>query len=92
MSCIIAYLCCLCFLERPCSPPQSVECADTPRLENPNLKIEREGKTFYLAGARLKYVSRSGYMLDGPTEIKCAMGKWTAAPLCLGNIKNYFFF
>ncbi|KAM4773144.1 complement factor H [Cyanocitta cristata] len=70
-------------VERPCLPPQAVECADAPRLENPNLKIEREGKTFYLAGARFKYISLSGYMLDGPTEINCSMGKWTAAPSCL---------
>ncbi|NXE32792.1 CFAH factor, partial [Ptilorrhoa leucosticta] len=70
-------------VERPCLPPQSVECADAPRLENPNLKIEREGKTIYLAGARFKYVSHSGYMLDGPTERNCSMGKWTAAPSCL---------
>ncbi|NXC09110.1 CFAH factor, partial [Orthonyx spaldingii] len=70
-------------VEKPCLPPQSLECADAPRLENPNLKIEREGKTIYLAGARFKYVSRSGYMLDGPTERNCSMGKWTAAPSCL---------
>uniref|UniRef100_A0A8C3DYK5 Complement factor H n=1 Tax=Corvus moneduloides TaxID=1196302 RepID=A0A8C3DYK5_CORMO len=70
-------------VERPCLPPQAVECADAPRLENPNLKIEREGKTFYLPGARFKYISHSGYMLDGPTEINCSMGKWTAAPSCL---------
>ncbi|NWV13177.1 CFAH factor, partial [Ptilonorhynchus violaceus] len=70
-------------VERPCLPPQSLECADAPRLENPNLKIEREGKTVYLAGARFKYVSNSGYMLDGQTEITCSMGEWTAAPTCL---------
>ncbi|NXT71221.1 CFAH factor, partial [Chaetops frenatus] len=70
-------------VERPCLPPQSVECADAPSLENPNLRIEREGKTIYLAGARFKYVSHSGYMLDGSTEINCSMGKWTAAPSCL---------
>ncbi|XP_014106249.1 PREDICTED: complement factor H [Pseudopodoces humilis] len=70
-------------VERPCLPPQSVECADAPRQENPNLKIEREGKTIYLAGARFKYVSRPGYKLDGPTETNCSMGKWTAAPSCL---------
>ncbi|NXS85431.1 CFAH factor, partial [Erpornis zantholeuca] len=69
-------------VEKPCLPPQSVECADAPRLENPNLKIERDGKTVYLAGARFKYVSHSGYKLDGPTEINCSMGKWTAAPSC----------
>lgn len=80
-----------CFLERPCFSPKSVECADAPRLENPNLRIEREGKTIYLPGARFKYVSRPGYMLNGPTEINCSMGNWTSAPSCLGNIKNYFF-
>ncbi|NXU39020.1 CFAH factor, partial [Drymodes brunneopygia] len=69
-------------VERPCLPPQPVECADAPRLENSNLKIEREGKTMYLAGARFKYVSHSGYMLNGPTEINCSMGEWTAAPSC----------
>ncbi|NWS19570.1 CFAH factor, partial [Pachyramphus minor] len=70
-------------VERPCLPPQSVECADAPRLENPNFKIEKEGKSIYLAGAKLKYVSRSGYMLNGPTEITCSMGEWTEAPACL---------
>uniref|UniRef100_A0A8C5UEK0 Sushi domain-containing protein n=1 Tax=Malurus cyaneus samueli TaxID=2593467 RepID=A0A8C5UEK0_9PASS len=69
--------------ERPCLPPQSLECADAPRLENPNLKIEREGKTMYLAGARFHYDSQSGYKLGGPTEINCTMGKWTAPPTCL---------
>ncbi|NXG09896.1 CFAH factor, partial [Sakesphorus luctuosus] len=70
-------------VEKPCLPPQSIECADAPRLENPNLKIEKEGKSIYLAGARFKYVSRSGYILNGPTEITCSMGKWTSAPECL---------
>ncbi|NXI40181.1 CFAH factor, partial [Galbula dea] len=70
-------------VESPCLPPQPVECADVPRLENQNLKIQKEGKTIYLAGARLKYVSRSGYMLDGPLEITCSMGNWTLAPTCL---------
>ncbi|NXN86104.1 CFAH factor, partial [Bombycilla garrulus] len=70
-------------VERPCSPPQSVECAGAPRLENPNLKIEREGETIYLAGARFKYVSLPGHILDGPTETNCSMGKWSAAPSCL---------
>ncbi|NWQ68254.1 CFAH factor, partial [Neopipo cinnamomea] len=70
-------------VERPCLPPQSVECADPPRLENPNLKTEKEGKSIYLAGAKFKYVSRSGYMLNGSTEITCSMGEWTAAPACL---------
>ncbi|XP_071607155.1 complement factor H isoform X1 [Heliangelus exortis] len=70
-------------VERPCSPPQPIECADTPRLENPNLKIQKEGETIYLAGARLKYFSRPGYTLDGPSEITCSQGKWTSAPICL---------
>ncbi|NXU16031.1 CFAH factor, partial [Pardalotus punctatus] len=70
-------------VEKPCLPPEAVECADAPRLENPNLKTEREGKTIYLAGARLKYTFHSGYVLDGPTEINCTMGEWTAAPRCL---------
>ncbi|NXB18826.1 CFAH factor, partial [Rhagologus leucostigma] len=70
-------------VEKPCSLPPSLECVDAPRLENPNLKIEREGETVYLAGARFKYVSRSGYMLGGPTETNCSMGNWTAAPSCL---------
>ncbi|KAF1470138.1 Complement factor H, partial [Megadyptes antipodes antipodes] len=70
-------------VERPCLPPQPVECADVPRLENQNLKIKKEGKTIYLAGARFKYVSRSGYMLDGPSEITCSLGKWTSSPTCL---------
>ncbi|XP_009324461.1 PREDICTED: complement factor H, partial [Pygoscelis adeliae] len=70
-------------VERPCLPPQPVECADVPRLENQNLKIRKEGKTIYLAGARFKYVSRSGYTLDGPSEITCSLGKWTSSPTCL---------
>ncbi|XP_051481399.1 complement factor H [Apus apus] len=79
-------------VERPCLPPQPIECADVPRLENPNFKMKREGKTIYLAGARLKYVSHSGYTLDGPSEITCSVGKWTASPTCLempcGEIPN----
>ncbi|NXK36874.1 CFAH factor, partial [Piprites chloris] len=70
-------------VERPCLPPEPVECADPPRLENPNLKIEKEGKSIYLAGTKFKYVSRPGYMLSGPTEVTCSMGEWTAAPECL---------
>ncbi|XP_009883235.1 PREDICTED: complement factor H, partial [Charadrius vociferus] len=70
-------------VERPCLPPQPVECADVPRLENQNLKIQKEGKTIYLAGARFKYVSHSGYMLAGPSNITCSMGNWTSAPTCL---------
>ncbi|XP_063262791.1 complement factor H-like [Prinia subflava] len=70
-------------VEKPCLPPQSVECADAPRLENPKFRIEREGKATYLAGARFQYVSRPGYMLDGPTETICSMGKWSAPPSCL---------
>ncbi|NXK25271.1 CFAH factor, partial [Arenaria interpres] len=70
-------------VERPCLPPQPIECADVPVLENENLKIQKEGETIYLAGARFKYVSRSGYMLDGPSEIICSMGNWTSAPTCL---------
>ncbi|NWR28295.1 CFAH factor, partial [Tachuris rubrigastra] len=79
-------------VERPCLPPPSLECADPPRLENPNLKTEREGKSVYLAGAKFKYVSRSGYTLNGSSEITCSMGEWTAAPECLemscGSIPN----
>ncbi|NXD78121.1 CFAH factor, partial [Halcyon senegalensis] len=71
------------FIERPCMPPQPVECADVPKPEKPNLKIKKEGETIYLSGARLKYISRSGYMLDGPSEITCSMGNWTSAPTCL---------
>uniref|UniRef100_A0A663EIV5 Complement factor H n=1 Tax=Aquila chrysaetos chrysaetos TaxID=223781 RepID=A0A663EIV5_AQUCH len=70
-------------VERPCLPPQPIECADVPRLENRNAKIKKEGKTIYLAGAIVKYVSRSGYVLDGPSEITCSMGNWTSAPTCL---------
>ncbi|NWS66109.1 CFAH factor, partial [Crotophaga sulcirostris] len=70
-------------VERPCLPPQPIECADFPRLENQNLKIKKEGVTIYLAGARLKYVPRPGYMLDGPSEITCSLGNWTSAPTCL---------
>ncbi|XP_066048372.1 complement factor H-related protein 5-like [Chamaea fasciata] len=73
-------------VERPClPPPPPVECADAPRLENPNFKIEREGETIFLAGARFKYVAHSGYILDGPTERNCSMGKWSAAPSCSGK-------
>ncbi|XP_009638602.2 complement factor H [Egretta garzetta] len=75
-------------VQRPCLPPQPVECADVPQLENQNLKIIKEGKTMYLAGARFKYVSRSGYMLDGLSEITCSMGNWTSAPTCLERCQN----
>lgn len=52
------------------------------------MEIEKEGKKIYLAGARFKYVSRSGYTLDGPSEITCSLGNWTAAPTCVGNVKK----
>ncbi|XP_010174745.1 complement factor H, partial [Antrostomus carolinensis] len=70
-------------VERSCLPPQPIECADVPRLENQNFKSKKEGKTIYLAGARFKYVSRSGYILDGPSEITCSKGNWTSAPTCM---------
>ncbi|XP_074764332.1 complement factor H [Athene noctua] len=69
-------------VERPCLPPQPVECADVPRLENANLKVNREGKTFYLSGAKFKYVSRPGYKFNGLSEITCSKGNWTPAPAC----------
>nr|XP_013816650.1 PREDICTED: complement factor H [Apteryx mantelli mantelli] len=69
-------------IEKPCLPPQPVECAEVPRLENQNLRVEKEGKTTYLAGAKFKYVSRSGFILDGQSEITCSMGNWTSAPTC----------
>ncbi|XP_042664028.1 complement factor H-like [Tyto alba] len=72
-----------CIAESLCLPPQPVECAEVLRLENQSLQIKKEGKTYYLAGTRFKYVSRSGYMLDGPSEITCSMGNWTSAPACL---------
>ncbi|NXI56729.1 CFAH factor, partial [Chloroceryle aenea] len=70
-------------VERPCLPPEPVECADVPKLEKQNLKIKKEGETIYLSGAKLKYVSHSGYTLDGPSEITCSMGNWTSPPTCL---------
>ncbi|XP_064371830.1 complement factor H isoform X2 [Dromaius novaehollandiae] len=69
-------------IERPCLPPQPLECAEVPRLENQNLRVEKEGKTTYLAGAKFKYVSRSGFLLDGNSEITCSMGNWTSTPTC----------
>ncbi|NWJ07456.1 CFAH factor, partial [Crypturellus undulatus] len=69
-------------IERPCLPPQSIECAEDPRLENPSLRVEKEGKTTYLAGAKFKYVPRSGFILDGQSEITCSMGTWTSTPTC----------
>ncbi|XP_027736221.1 complement factor H [Empidonax traillii] len=70
-------------VERPCLPPQTVECADPRRLENPNLKTEKEEKSIYLAGTKFKYVPRSGYIINGSTEITCTKGEWTAGPECL---------
>ncbi|NWY51518.1 CFAH factor, partial [Chionis minor] len=70
-------------VEKTCLPPEPIECADVPRLEDQNFEVQKEGKTIYLAGARFKYVSRSGYKLDGPSEITCSMGNWTSAPTCL---------
>ncbi|NXD08541.1 CFAH factor, partial [Nothocercus nigrocapillus] len=69
-------------IERPCLAPQSIECAEDPRLENSSLSVEKEGKTTYLAGAKFKYVPRSGFMLDGHSEITCSMGTWTSSPTC----------
>ncbi|KAM8805390.1 complement factor H [Eudromia elegans] len=68
--------------ERPCLPPQAIECAEDPRLENPVLRVEKEGKTTYLPGAKFKYVPRSGFILDGQSEITCSMGTWTSSPTC----------
>eukprot|EP00075_Anas_platyrhynchos_P029897 XP_027319150.1 complement receptor type 1 isoform X14 [Anas platyrhynchos] len=69
-------------VENPCLPPQPVEYVDDLRLENQNLKMEKEGKTIYLAGATLNVVCRPGYKLDGPSKITCSMGNWTSAPTC----------
>ncbi|NXK48415.1 CFAH factor, partial [Chauna torquata] len=69
-------------VEKPCLPPQAVEYADVLRMENQNLEMEKEGKTIYLAGATLKFVCHSGFVLDGPSEITCSMGNWTSAPTC----------
>ncbi|NWZ25700.1 CFAH factor, partial [Asarcornis scutulata] len=69
-------------VENPCLPPQPVEYVDDLRLENQNLKMEKEGKTIYLAGATLNVVCRPGYTLDGPSKITCSMGNWTSAPTC----------
>ncbi|KGL83099.1 Complement factor H, partial [Tinamus guttatus] len=69
-------------IERPCLPPQSIECAEDPTLENPRLRVEKEGKITYLAGAKFKYVPRSGFILDGQSEITCSMGTWTSSPTC----------
>ncbi|NXV81998.1 CFAH factor, partial [Atlantisia rogersi] len=69
--------------ERPCLPPQHIECAEVPQLENENLKIEKEGKPVYLAGAKFTYVPRSGYKFNEPQEITCAMGTWTSTPACV---------
>ncbi|XP_062437282.1 complement factor H isoform X2 [Rhea pennata] len=70
-------------IEKPCLPPQPVECAEVSRLENENSRVEKEGRTTYLAGAKFKYVSRSGFILDGQSEITCSMGNWTSTPTCI---------
>ncbi|NXA48976.1 CFAH factor, partial [Nothocercus julius] len=69
-------------IERPCLAPQSIECAEDPTLENSSLSVEKQGKTTYLAGAKFKYVPRSGFVLDGHSEITCSMGTWTSSPTC----------
>ncbi|OXB68291.1 hypothetical protein ASZ78_016692 [Callipepla squamata] len=78
--------------EKPCLPPQPVEYADDFRLVNQNLKIEKEGKTVYLAGAIVKFTCRSGFELVGPSEISCSMGNWSLSPMCsemsCGSIPN----
>lgn len=90
MSCNTVCLCAPYFKENPCLPPQPVEYVDDLRLENQNLKMEKEGKTIYLAGATLNVVCRPGYKLDGPSKITCSMGNWTSAPTCSGNVKQDF--
>ncbi|OXB84184.1 UNVERIFIED_CONTAM: hypothetical protein H355_007067 [Colinus virginianus] len=79
-------------VEKPCLPPQPVEYADDFRLVNQNLKIEKEGKTIYLAGAIVKFTCRSGFELVGPSEISCSMGNWSLSPMCsemsCGSIPN----
>ncbi|NXC38026.1 CFAH factor, partial [Penelope pileata] len=69
-------------VEIPCLPPQPVEYADL-RLVTQNLKMEREGKTFYLPCAILKVACHSGFELKGPSEITCSRGNWSLAPTCL---------
>ncbi|XP_021259831.1 complement factor H isoform X3 [Numida meleagris] len=79
-------------VEKPCLPPQPVEHADDLRLVNEHLKIEKEGKTVYLAGAVMKFTCHSGFELDGPSEISCSMGNWSSSPTCTemscGSIPN----
>lgn len=79
-------------VEKPCSPPQPVEHADDVRLVNQSLKMEKEGKTVYLAGAVVKFTCHSGFELDGPSEISCSMGNWSSYPTCseasCGSIPN----
>uniref|UniRef100_A0A803YLP9 Complement factor H n=1 Tax=Meleagris gallopavo TaxID=9103 RepID=A0A803YLP9_MELGA len=78
--------------EKPCSPPQLIENADDFRLVNQNLKMEKEGKTVYLAGAVVKFICHSGFELEGPSEINCSMGNWSSSPTCsemsCGSIPN----
>uniref|UniRef100_A0A803YPN3 Complement factor H n=1 Tax=Meleagris gallopavo TaxID=9103 RepID=A0A803YPN3_MELGA len=69
-------------VEKPCSPPQLIENADDFRLVNQNLKMEKEGKTVYLAGAVVKFICHSGFELEGPSEINCSMGNWSSSPTC----------
>ncbi|XP_064003216.1 complement factor H isoform X3 [Pogoniulus pusillus] len=69
---------------RSCVPPKPPECAAVPSLETPHLKITtKNGETIYLSGARLKYVPRPGYKLNGTQVITCSAGNWTPAPACL---------
>uniref|UniRef100_A0A803XU78 Complement factor H n=1 Tax=Meleagris gallopavo TaxID=9103 RepID=A0A803XU78_MELGA len=79
-------------VEKPCSPPQLIENADDFRLVNQNLKMEKEGKTVYLAGAVVKFICHSGFELEGPSEINCSMGNWSSSPTCsemsCGSIPN----
>uniref|UniRef100_A0A803YQT3 Complement factor H n=1 Tax=Meleagris gallopavo TaxID=9103 RepID=A0A803YQT3_MELGA len=81
---VFSYCLSLCFKEKPCSPPQLIENADDFRLVNQNLKMEKEGKTVYLAGAVVKFICHSGFELEGPSEINCSMGNWSSSPTCSG--------
>lgn len=90
MSCNTVCLCASYFKENPCLPPQPVEYVDDLRLENQNLKMEKEGKTIYLAGATLNVVCCPGYKLDGPSKITCSMGNWTSVLHALVMLNKTF--
>ncbi|XP_043347240.1 complement factor H-like [Dermochelys coriacea] len=72
-----------CVDEKACLQPRPIENGEILSLENQNIKQAQSGPETYQKGTVLTYSCNAGFMLRGPPEIICAMGKWTSAPTCV---------